>query len=147
MQPADLEYTSLQKLIGPYSVKGRTESASFLNWFLENIYRLDDVAADDAICDKPNDKGIDGIQVDEINEEINERQGKVRQKANSTLGDTDLKEFAGTLSQLATPANIDLILNGMRADKVGKQMFADPETVLGKPDGLKNYAAVIQNLI
>jgi hypothetical protein len=61
MQPNDLEYANLKKRIASYEIKGRSESASFLNWFLENVYRLDDVAADDAICDQPNDKGIDAI--------------------------------------------------------------------------------------
>ena len=36
----DLTYAKLQELLVKYSAKGRSESASFLNWFFENIYRL-----------------------------------------------------------------------------------------------------------
>jgi hypothetical protein len=96
MKEADLEYGSLVKLIQPYQSKGRSESATFLNWFLEQIYRLDNVAADDAICDEFNDKGIDGVYVDEINEEIHIFQARIRKKAGGTIGDNDLKTFTGS---------------------------------------------------
>lgn len=46
MEIADLEYKSLQSLINKYASKGRSESANFLNWFLENIFRLDETTAD-----------------------------------------------------------------------------------------------------
>ena len=64
MKSSDLEYSKLIPLIKKYLDKGRTESQALLNWFLENIYRLDETDADDCICDKTNDKGIDGIYVD-----------------------------------------------------------------------------------
>jgi len=108
--PEDLEYENLQVVLKPYAAKGRTDSASFLNWFLENIYRLDDVAADDAICDSSNDKGIDGIYVDNLGEEIHVFQSKLRQNPKSTLGDTDLKAFAGSLTQIESADAISLLL-------------------------------------
>jgi hypothetical protein len=40
MQPDELKYANLTPLIAPLAVKGKTESVTFLNWFLENIYRL-----------------------------------------------------------------------------------------------------------
>ncbi|WP_210421480.1 hypothetical protein [Hoeflea halophila] len=61
MKPEDLTYSSLKNSLAVYEEKGRGEAISFLNWFLENIFRLEGVDADDAICDKPNDRGIDGI--------------------------------------------------------------------------------------
>ena len=70
MQFTDLEYSKLLQLIQKHLDKGRTESQAFLNWFLENIYRLDETDADDCLCDKINDKGIDGIYVDLTAEEI-----------------------------------------------------------------------------
>jgi hypothetical protein len=112
MNTADLNYGSLRKLIARYTNKGRSESAAFLNWFLENIYRLNDVDADDAICDETNDKGIDGIYVDNAAQEIHFLQSKITQREGRTLGDADLKAFSGALQQFTTSASIDLILNG-----------------------------------
>jgi hypothetical protein len=108
----DLLYGKLIKLIARQTEKGRSESASFLNWFLENIYRLNDVDADDAICDESNDKGIDGIFVDNANQEVHFFQSKITQKDGRTLGDSDLKAFSGALAQFATPESIDLVLAG-----------------------------------
>lgn len=112
MQVQDLEYANLTSILAPYTGKGLPESAAFLNWFLEHIFRLDDVAAQDSICDTFNDKGIDGIYVDDFAEELAFFQTKIRQKANSTLGDTALKEFAGSISQFDSPEKIDAILAG-----------------------------------
>jgi hypothetical protein len=112
MNAADLNYGSLSKLVARYGSKGRSESASFLNWFLENIYRLNDVDADDAICDEFNDKGIDGIYVDNASQEIHFLQAKITQKDGRTLGDSDLKAFSGALAQFSTPESIDKILAG-----------------------------------
>lgn len=43
--------------------------------------------AQDAICDKANDKGVDGIYVDNNTEEIIVFQSKLVQNDNKTLGD------------------------------------------------------------
>ncbi len=112
MQSTDLEYSKLLPLIQKHLDKGRTESQAFLNWFLENIYRLDETDADDCICDKINDKGIDGIYVDTTAEEIHVFQTKTAQNPQRTLGDTALKEFAGSLVQLTSPESITLLLGG-----------------------------------
>ena len=93
MDIKDLEYPNLKKMIEIYESKGRPESSAFLNWFLENVYRLDDVAAADAICDEQNDKGIDGIYIDHNEEQIHLFQSKVRQKASGTVGDVALKNL------------------------------------------------------
>ena len=108
----DLTYDKLKSLIAKYGVKGRSESASFLNWFFENIYRLNDVDADDAICDEKNDKGIDGIYIDNTTQEIQFFQSKITQKDGRTLGDADLKAFRGALNQFETPESVDAILAG-----------------------------------
>jgi len=112
MKESELEYSNLSSLLSPYRKKERSVSRSFLNWFLENIFGIDDTSADDAICDGGQDKGIDAIYVDELNEEIIIFQSKTVESATKTIGDTSLKEFAGTLSQLSTIENIALIEKG-----------------------------------
>ena len=103
----DLSYPNILVLFGTHLIPGRVESRAFLGWFLENYYRLDETDAQDAICDGPDDKGIDGIYVDGNLERIVVFQSKLRQNIDKTLGDTDLKEFAGTLDQLRTRAAIE----------------------------------------
>ena len=103
MSPDDLNYQHLtQQLLAPYKFEGRTESASFLAWFLENIFRLDDVAAADAICDGHGDRGVDGIYVDHDISEIVFLQSKVRQHEGRTVGDQPIRDFAGSISQFDT---------------------------------------------
>jgi AIPR protein len=124
MQESELDYSNLSSLLSPYRKKERALSRSFLNWFLESIYGLDDTAADDAICDGHQDKGIDAIYVDELNEEIIVFQSKTVESANKTIGDTSLKEFAGTLDQLSTVENIELIERG-NANDILKKLVID----------------------
>ena len=124
MKEAELEYSNLSHLLSPYLKKERTLSRSFLNWFLENIFCIDDTSADDAICDGSQDKGIDAIYVDELNEEIVVFQAKTVQTANKTIGDTSLKEFAGTLNQLSTTENIEMIERG-NANEALKKLVID----------------------
>jgi hypothetical protein len=62
MKDADLDYANMAQMIKSYTDKGRPISIAFLNWFLEHIYRLDQVAAEDVICDKSNDRGISEIK-------------------------------------------------------------------------------------
>ena len=124
MQESELDYSNLSHLLSPYRKKGRTLSRSFLNWFLENIFGMDDTSADDAICDGGQDKGIDAIYVDELNEEIIVFQSKTVESVNKTIGDTSLKEFAGTLNQLSTIENIELIEKG-NANEILKKLIAD----------------------
>ncbi len=112
MQPDDLKYANLTQLIAPLVVKGKTESVTFLNWFLENIYRLDSVSADDAVCDSQNDKGIDAIYVDENNEEIHFFQCKIRQNDNGTIGDVSPKTFIASVAQFDTSEKVAAIVAG-----------------------------------
>lgn len=111
MKPNDLTYKEIKKLLSTYEDKGRGESVSFLNWFLENIFRIDSVDADDSICDKPNDRGIDGIYVDHTQEEILILQGKLKQKE-STIGDAQLRDLAGTLTQFEDEKSVQALLDG-----------------------------------
>lgn len=138
MTPAELQYPNLQKILGTYEAKGRGESIAFLNWFLENIFRLDPVDADDAVCDRPNDRGIDGIYVDHTKQEIIILQGKLKQKE-SSIGDAPLRELAGTISQLDTPESVQALLDGGANQELKtalirndiKELIANGYTVVG----------------
>ena len=95
----DLTYPNLLTYISPYQSDKRTESAAFLIWYLVNYYRLDELEATDCVCDQHGDKGVDGIYVNEGAGTIDIFQSKISQKSNSSVGDTQLKEFQGTLTQ------------------------------------------------
>jgi hypothetical protein len=108
MLPDDLNYGNLAGEILPnYSFSGRTESASFLAWFLENIVRLDDVNASDSICDGPSDRGVDAIYIDNDNNEIVFLQAKVRQNDVKQVGDQPIRDFAGSVAQFQTPELVE----------------------------------------
>jgi hypothetical protein len=105
MAQLDLTYPAILQLFGGHLMKGRTEARAFLAWFLENYYRLEETEAADCICDGRHDKGVDGIYVNEQIGQIDVFQGSVAQ-GKKTLGDTALKEFAGSLSQFKSGDSI-----------------------------------------
>lgn len=110
MKP-NLSYPAILDSIAPYKSEKRTESAAFLAWYLANYYRLDDLEAIDCICDQPGDKGVDGIYVNEGAGTIDIFQSKISQKANSSIGDTQLKEFHGTLAQFRSVDSLQNLVN------------------------------------
>lgn len=113
MDTTELDYAPLKLRIK--SIEHRTglgESPAFLYWFLVNVYRLDETDARDAICDHPNDKGIDGIYVDHNNEEIHFLQSKLRQASNAKVGDVGPKNLMGSLQQFDSPTKIEAVLTG-----------------------------------
>jgi hypothetical protein len=117
----NVEYPNLLQHIAYYLIPGkRTESASFLMWYLENYYRLDKQEAIDSVCDQNGDKGIDGIYVNEAYGTIDVFQSKISQNAGRTVGDVALKEFYGSLSQLKSKEAIENLINtGGEAQVVG----------------------------
>ena len=115
----NLEYPSILKLFSEYLDPKRTESASFLIWYMENYYRLDKLEAVDAVCDQSGDKGVDGIYVNDNDLTITVIQSRISQRANRTIGDSSLREFYGTLAQFRNAASIsNLIKTGGDADVV-----------------------------
>ncbi|WP_083923588.1 AIPR family protein [Amorphus coralli] len=124
MIPEDLQYGNLTILLSSYSDKGRGESVSFLNWFLENIFRLDSISADDSICDRPNDRGIDGVYVDHDQEKIVILQGKIRQKE-ATVGDAPLRDLAGTLTQFKDRASVEALQLGGGNEELKKLLLRE----------------------
>ncbi|MFA5374597.1 MAG: AIPR family protein [Dehalococcoidia bacterium] len=114
MSLINLTYPTLLDLFrNKYIVSGRTESAAFLMWYLENYYRLDEEEAVACVCDKRGDKGVDGIFVNDDEETITVFQSQISQSDDRTIGDSSLRTFSGTLTQFKDKASIDaLIGNG-----------------------------------
>ena len=107
----DLDYPDILDLFPEHLAPNRTESASFLIWYLENYYRLDLLEATDSICDQRGDKGVDGIYVNNNDMTINIFQVKISQSSDRSIGDTSLKEFYGTLSQFKNQESIENLIN------------------------------------
>ena len=105
----ELTYPEILSVFGKHLVPTRAESRAFLSWFLEHFFRLDLQSAQDAICDGPNDKGIDGIFVDSNLERIHVFQAKLYQSSNKTLGDSALREFSGAMNQLDSKQKIEVL--------------------------------------
>lgn len=105
----DLAYPGILTAIKKHMVAGRTESHAFLVWFLEHYFRLDEMEAQETVCDGPDDKGIDGIYIDNNLETVFVFQCKLVQNLRRTLGDVQLKEFVGSLDQLRDATKITAI--------------------------------------
>lgn len=107
----DLTYPKILDLFGAHLDPKRTESASFLIWYLECYYRLDTLEAVDCVCDQRGDKGIDGIYLNEDTNTIDIFQSKISQNTNRTLGDAPLREFRGTLSQFESKESLQNLVD------------------------------------
>jgi hypothetical protein len=101
----NLDYPHIRDHFKQHIDPKRSESASFLIWYLENYYRLDTEGATDSVCDQRGDKGVDGIFVNDGDETITVFQGTISQK-NTSIGDKSLREFAGTLTQFKDAASV-----------------------------------------
>ncbi|MBK1664791.1 hypothetical protein CKO38_08435 [Rhodospirillum rubrum] len=108
MKPEQLKHsifsTTLEK---QYGSRAPDFSKRFLKWFLENIFRLDEFETDDACVDAKHDKGIDAVYVDDISEIVFIIQSKTKTSDKAELGDTELRDFAGTMRQLDSKKKID----------------------------------------
>jgi len=109
-EPDQASFDQLNGAVDQYAVPGREDSSALLIWFLEHIHRLDEDASVDAVCDGPGDKGIDGLRVDAIGEEINLLQSKRRASLTSTQGDNELKSLVGAASWFPSPEHVDGLL-------------------------------------
>lgn len=117
------DFLVLNKFVKPYEAKGRTESAAFLIWFLEVLYRLDDTEAQDAVCDRRHDAGMDAIVVSDNSKEIAVFQAKRAKTLPATLGDTDLKDFVGSLAQIASEAAVKKLISTTKNDELKKLLI------------------------
>lgn len=108
MKATDLQHSNFSGILEQhYSNRAPDFSKRFLKWFLENIFRLDEFATDDACVDAKHDKGVDAIYVDNVSEIVYIIQSKTKTSEKATLGDTELKDFYGTLLQFDNKENID----------------------------------------
>jgi hypothetical protein len=105
------EWDFIQAEIGAHHVGNRTQSAALLAWFLHTVWRLDPEDIDDAICDGPGDKGIDGLVVNEDLREITLFQSKHRLRADHGQGDRDLRDLVGAAACFERPEAVDALIN------------------------------------
>ena len=87
-------FTKLRSEIQNYN-NGRSDSSAFIIWFLENFFRIDKDDAMGCVCDQKNDKGIDGIFVDDEEEIVYLIQSKFSPHDFQEQGDNDLRNFVG----------------------------------------------------
>lgn len=106
-----------------YEKRAPDFSGRFIRWFLENIYRLDQIDADDACVDAKHDKGVDAIYVDDVSEIVYVIQAKTKTKDHAEFGDTEIKEFYGTLQQFDSKEKIDAILSETKNDKLNQTIL------------------------
>jgi hypothetical protein len=118
MSPIDVTYPNLLKLFPKYIIPKRSESASFLMWYLENYYRLDEAEAVEAVCDNRGDKGVDGIFVNDDDKTITVFQSQISQSPDRTIGDASLRAFAGTLTQFQDALSICSLIQSAGDGKV-----------------------------
>ena len=135
MPTLDLSYPAILKEFGRRAVTQRTESRQFLAWFLDNYYRLEDHEIDDCICDGPDDKGIDGIYVNEQLSQIDIFQATIAQSPKS-LGDSLLKKFKGTLDQFGTAEKAEAVQKSTGNVELANLML-DNEIPEKSPMGLR----------
>lgn len=100
-------FKKLRPEINNYN-NGRPDSSAFIIWFLENFFRIDRQDAIDCVCDQKNDKGIDGVFVDDEEEKIYLIQSKFSPIDFQEQGDNDLRNFVGAKEWFK---NEDTLLN------------------------------------
>ena len=98
--------------------EGRNDSSSMLMWFMESIFCLDRIQAIDCICDSKNDKGIDGIYVDDKEDEIHIFQAKYKEANNTVFGDKVLRDFSGVKCWFSGSKSIDQLLGSSISDEL-----------------------------
>lgn len=110
-------FSSLRSDISNYN-SGRSDSAAFIIWFLENFFRLERQDAIDCVCDQQNDKGIDGIFVDDEDEIIYLIQSKYSPNDNQAQGDNDIRNFVGAKQWFLTAESIENLLNSTASQEL-----------------------------
>ena len=119
MKVADLNHSAFsEQHLKPYEKRAQDFSGRFIRWFLEHIYRLEEIDADDACVDAKHDKGVDAIYVDDVSEVVFIIQSKTKTKDGAEFGDTDLKEFFGTLQQFDSKKKIDEVFAETKNEKL-----------------------------
>jgi len=91
----------------------RNDNSAFLIWFLKNIFCLSEQDSVDSVCDGSRDKGIDGIWVDDNDEEIYIFQSEFSPNDNRDSGDTKIREFAGVCTWFSDESQVNNLLNAL----------------------------------
>lgn len=146
MPMLDLTYPEVLNAIKREIVDGRTESHAFLVWFLQHYFRLDELEAHETVCDGYDDKGIDGIYVDQHLETVFVFQCRLVKNSNKTLGDSQLKEFAGSLDQFLVPAKIEEISRTTSNAELGRILTTSNVAKL-VGDGYKVRGIFVTNIV
>jgi len=124
MKVKDLNHKAFSKReLKLYEKRAPDFSGRFIRWFLENIFRLEEIDADDACVDEQHDKGVDAIYVDDVSGTVYIIQSKTRTKDNAEFGDTDIKEFYGTLQQFDSKKKIEEIVSETKNVKLKKTIL------------------------
>jgi AIPR protein len=118
--PMNVDYPSVLSLFEQHRDPKRWDSSAFLIWYLENYYRLETKEAIDSVCDRGNDKGIDGIWVNEATETIIVFQTKLIESPAKAVGDASLRTFAGTLRQFETVEGLQAMLDSAGLAEVAR---------------------------
>ncbi len=139
-------FEDLESRAKRFDAVGRARSISLLLWFLETVYRLDQVEAEDAVCDSPGDAGFDAIAANDLRRELVVFQAKRREKLPATLGDVDLKTFVGSLTQLGSAASVEK-LAATTANADLKQLLLDLDVAAKINAGYSVRAIFVTNIV
>lgn len=119
MKVVDLNHNAFSvHQLKPYEKRAPDFAGRFVRWFLEHIFRLEEIDADDACVDAKHDKGVDAIYVDDVSETVFIIQSKTKIKDDAEFGDTELKEFYGTLQQFDSKKKIDEIYSETKNERL-----------------------------
>ncbi len=91
----------------------RDDNSAFLIWFLKNIFCLSEQESVDSVCDGSRDKGIDGIWVDDDEEEIFVFQSEFSPSDDRDTGDSKIREFSGVSTWFTSEDQIKLLIIGL----------------------------------
>lgn len=106
-----IEYNSrLRSEVDILKHQYRNDNSAFLIWFLKNIFCLSEQESVDSVCDGPRDKGIDGIWVDDNEEEIYIFQSEFSPNDDRNAGDSKIREFSGVKTWFINEIEINKLL-------------------------------------
>lgn len=91
----------------------RNDNSAFLIWFLKNIFCLSEQESVDSVCDGSRDKGIDGIWVDEDEEEIYIFQSEFSPNDDRDSGDTKIREFSGVSTWFSSEMQVNALIGAL----------------------------------
>ena len=101
----------LRREIDNNSIPERQKSSILLMLFLERYFDLDKDIAISSVCDNSNDKGIDGIYIDQVEEEIHIFSSIFKENNNRHIGDRNLRDFIGVKAWFRDQTTLTNLLN------------------------------------